>query len=769
MANETNGDPPPEKAPDPEPAAETKSTPAKADKRPGKDAGDSGDAERDAVGDDRSASEAYLRGRESLRSEGNTASAHKSKVKNLIGGNYHTTKIFADTGTKKTSGLVREKVLERIRATFAFVAGYERMRDTMRETRVIVVRGLPQTGMTTTAVRLLDEVTDGKVARLDLTSGITSIRERDLTKKHGYVVRLTTLGPHGGPTEVELDALAELLGKRKCWCIVLDTTGADHGGLGDYAFDYSPPHNDDVLRKHVEWRLADQADQLDDVLRLADDDMIVAAMGVQRTLADVVRLAELLVQHARGRLEFDDVVAGCAGLVADQMTSWFACLRHMAPSGKNNKNDSAALAAFRIALAVLNISSYHQVVEAAQQLEALMVAEIDRSDAKGPLASVSLDRHNALTMSRAHAFPGVVTYGVDAVVNGELVRYLDDRFPIAVLDHVWSEYHWVRAPMVTWLSGLGEAESPIIWVRAAQAAGALTSIDFHYGYHRLVGPNVIAETTQQRRFAAIALDQASQDERSHDIVAAFLRRWRRSGSEEARWTAAATHGFGQGLDDIDATLDALRVLGTPDESLDALEGPYRKGIMITVVSRSLSSLLAFGAVEPILSTLNTWANHERTSMRTLARETVLRLVKQRGFHFTYLDVSGGRNYRGQLPRHERWPLLLALQHGDPSLADPIATLLRTVLRGNSGEEVADSFRSWITISQRDPACLTALEEFLPLLVEVPSDAGRLIHLVTMLRREWADPLRADVADAVETALRSATTREVNRWTTATMS
>lgn len=763
MATETTGDQPPKPDPAPEPPG-----PGKPDQPRDKGFDDSAEVGRDATGEDRSANQAYLRGRESLRPDGNTASAHKSKVKNLIGGNYHSTKIFADTRDKKTSGLVREKVLDRIRATFAMVAGYERMLDTVRESRVIVIRGLPDTGMTTTAVRLLDEAADGNVARLDLTGGITSIREKDLTRNRGYVVRLATVGPTGGPTEVELDALAELLDKRRCWCVVLDMTGADHGGLGDYVFDYLPPHNDDVLRKHVAWRLEpDDADRLDDVLRLARDDRIVVALGAERTLTDIVRLAEFLVEHARGRLQVDDVVAACAGLVADQMASWFGCLRHGAPAGKGGRDGSLALTAFRIALAVLNISSYHQVVEAARRLEEHMLAEIGGSKSKGR-PSVSLDRHQALSMSRAHTCPGVVSYGVDAVVNGELVRYLDDRFPIAVLEHVWSEYHWVRAPMVAWLGELGEEDSPIIWVRAAQAAGALSSIDFHYGYHRLIEPNVFAEAERRRRFAAIALDQASQEERTRAVVAAFLRGWRRSGDEAARWTTAATHGFGQGLDDIDATLDALRVLGTPDETLGTLTEPDRQRSMIQVVSRSLSSLLAFGAVEPVLTTLNEWANHDRTSMRTLAREAVVRLVKQRGFHFTYLDVAGGRNYRGQLPRHERWPLLLALQYEDPDLADPVARLLRTVLRRNGGDRVTDSFRPWITIAQRDPTCLTALEEFLPLLVEIPSDAARLIHLVTMLRRDWADPLRPDVADAVETALRSATTREANGWTTTTM-
>ncbi|HEY2698175.1 MAG TPA: hypothetical protein VGJ45_22130 [Pseudonocardiaceae bacterium] len=769
-------DAPPDHPPDTDPSESpprAASDPDKANKSTGTAFGDPGDrerggAERDPVGDDRSENEAYRRGRESFRSTGNTASASRSKVKNIIGGNYYNNKT-SDSSDKKTSWLLRPKMLDQIRLTFAGVADYERMRDTVSSTRVIVLRGCAGTGMKTTAVRLLDEVAAGKVAWLDSPDGVGSIREKDLGKKRGYVVRLTSVGPRVGPTELELDALAELLNKRKCWCVLVDSTSGDQGARSDYVFDYLAPDYQDVLRNHVAWRLGpDDAEKLTDALRVAEDDRVHAALGAHRTLGDLVRLAELLVEHVRGALEFEDVVVGCVDLVAEQMVSWFACLRHVGRSTKKSGHEHLALAAFRIALAVLNISTYHQVATAARQLEADLVAAIDPAPATKALASISLDRQTALTSSRARLCPGVISFGVDAVVDGELVRYLDDRFPIAVLDHVWSTYNWLRAPLVKWLTELGRDYSAVIWVRAAQAAGALAGIDFSDGFPQLISPNVYAETIQERRFAAVALDQASQDERSHNVVTEFLRRWR-TGSEGARWTAAATHGYGQGLDDIDATLDALRVLGTPDETLDALDDPSGRRVMITVVSRSLSSLLAFGAVEPILATLNDWARHERTSMRTLTGAAVLQLVRKRGFHFTYLDISGGRDYRDQLPRHGRWPLLLALQHENPPLTTPIARLLRAALRGNGGDRVTDALQSWLAIAARDPSCLSALIEFLPQLVEIPSDSARLLHLVTERRRDWAEPLRPEVADALEIALHSASTWEVHRWTTSTIS
>lgn len=736
---------------------------------PPADAADASEGtDRDPIGEGRAANDAYERGWNSLRSAGNFASATKSKFKNLIGGNYYHNEFPADTGDRKTSVPIRPSVLDRVRATFVPVAQFDPMIDTLRESRVVVLRGLPGSGMTTTAFRLLDEVTEGDVARLDLSGDIGSIRQKDLTKKRGYLVRLTSANANGGPTELELDALAELLGKRKCWCVITDSTGADQAPRGDYVREHHAPDNADVLRGHVAWRLGpDAADRVDDVLRVAENERIRQALGPHRTLTDVVALAGLLVEHERGTLELDDVVAGCTELVANQMATWFACLRHAASSTDKGSRDGLALAAFRIALAVFNESAYRQIVTAARTLEAYLVAELDPTASKK--APIWFDQRTALTLARATLWPGVISYGVDEVVKGDLVCYEDDRFPVAVLEHVWSAYDWLQAPMGRWLVELGQDDRSIIWVRAAQAVGALSAIDFDAALKELIWPHVFAETIRERRFAAVALDQASRDQHNRNAVAAFLRSWRRNGGEQARWTAATTLGYGQGLDDIDATLDALRVLGTPDEKLDALADPAGQSVMVTAVSRSLSSLLAFGAVEPILAALDEWLNHERASMRKLARAAIVRLVRQRGFDFTYLDISGGRDYRDQLPRHRRWPLLLALQHEDQSLVEPIARLVRTALRGNDGDRVTTAFRAWVIIAGTDATCLAALVEFLPRLVELRGDADRLLHLVTELRRDWAEPLRPDVANAIETAVRSANTREVHRWATATTS
>jgi hypothetical protein len=149
----------------------------------------------------------------------------------------------------------------------------------------------------------------------------------------------------------------------------------------------------------------------------------------------------------------------------------------------------------------------------------------------------------------------------------------------------------MREVLLTWLGELGTYVSPIVWVRAAQAAGVLSTLDFHPVYFKLIGSGAFSDDNlRMRQFAAVALDQAAQDSGTRDAVRAFLGHWRRRGDLPERWTTATALGYDIGLADIENTLNELRVLGTPDESLGPLDGPtsWDWDSMVEVVSTSLT-------------------------------------------------------------------------------------------------------------------------------------------------------------------------------------
>lgn len=254
------------------------------------------------------------------------------------------------------------RLLREVQDQEQFAGNYEQMLRTVREHRLTVLRGMPGTGLSTTAVHLLDAVAEGSVARLDLTGGVESIRAKDLAKKHGYVIRLPLSGSGGALTGIALDALGELLADRECYCVLLDTVGhSERDDLDDYTFGYRPPDRRDLLRRHLTWwlRSTHSDGTAERLLHLPDSEQLWETLGSRPRLTHVVRLAGLLVRHGRGTLDLVDLHQEAARLVSAGVAEWFGFLRRQRPSDKNKADNAIGLAAFRIALAVLNGSPYH--------------------------------------------------------------------------------------------------------------------------------------------------------------------------------------------------------------------------------------------------------------------------------------------------------------------------------------------------------------------------------------------------------------------------
>ena len=120
-----------------------------------------------------------------------------------------------------TPGPVRAEFLEWLRARYVPVDGYDQILELLRERRLVMVRGPAGTGRTTTALRLLDEVTNGKVARLDTAVDLRTIEANDFTEGSGYLGELPDEGTERTLGEMHLDRLSDLLGNIKCFCVPL--------------------------------------------------------------------------------------------------------------------------------------------------------------------------------------------------------------------------------------------------------------------------------------------------------------------------------------------------------------------------------------------------------------------------------------------------------------------------------------------------------------------------------------------------------------------
>ena len=724
------------------------------------------DQGKNPLGDEQRAfSEAYQNGQRFLSQEimaqyGPSATIGQADIGEMQVGD--RTQIFIGHTLSHTAGAVREEVLTWIRARYLEVDRHDLMLKTLRSRRVIVLRGQPGTGRVTTALHLLDTVAEGRVFRLDSGETITSLTEAGITEGNGYVAELSRrLG--NVLTEAHLDKMRDLYEKAEAFCVLVVDADFRHDDLfGGYAFTCLAPDPGSLLRRHAdhEARAQDMPDFEDRVSELLETNWVSDALGPCPRPLESVRMAALLAEHVRGKLTEEDVRYQAAQAISYQITEWFAALQ--AAQRGDELDEALRLAAFRIALAVLNESSYHLVAEAAGQLSAKLIAAIGgRHIPRTPLFSD--DPEGRLPALRAKMIDGYAMFS-HVRVPMRMLAFQDERYPIAILRYVWENHHRMRAVIALWLKKLCRDDKPVLWVRAAQATGYVCGLDPLLAYREIILP--AAETADTKRdfwvrrmSAAIALGQAADGADMRPAIRERLRYWRRYGSPALRWSAAAVHGLATGRWPIEESLDELRILGTPSEQRlpmdqdDDLE-------LVWISAYSVARLLAFGEVWPVLDRLKLWIHSERSSVRRLAVYAMAHLIGFYGFELDYLWVSAG-SARPLLPEGaDRWPLLLALQAQDPGLTEPIADLLRQLFRVREGSIARDSLGKWIRAGARDAKCLDVLVGLLPHIVELESDAHRLGNLVDRMRRDWADPLRDEVVKQLDEAILMASVRSV---------
>lgn len=672
--------------------------------------------------------------------------------------------IFVGHTVSRTPGAVRRELLDWIRVRYVEVAGHREMVETLRSRRLILLRGQPGTGRVTTALQLLDYVTGGKVYRLESGETIKSLTQSGLPEKGaGYLGELSRrVG--GSLTEAHLDKLRGLLEKESAFCVLVSESDPRHADFfGGYAFPYNPPEPDILLKRHLAHEsLPDDADDFEERLeQLFGEPWISSALGPCPRPLESVRMAALLAQHARDRITREDVEREAAQAVYFQVAEWFTALQAMPPGGE--LDEALRLAAFRIALAVLNESPYHLVAEAAGYLGAKLI-EATGADETRRTSLFADDEDSRLPALRAKVIDGHATFG-QAQVPMPLLVFHDARYPIAILKYVWQTHHRMRAAIAWWLLELGKDVRPMLWVRAAQATGYLCGLDFLYVFTKMIVPGATSDalswsvSKRMRHSAAIALDQAAQDDHLRPAIRERLRSWRNNEDHALRWTAAAAHGFALGRRYLDESLNELRILGTPSERKQTMDD--RDDLALVGISGfSIAKLAAFGEAEPVLDRLEQWIRSDRSSLRRLAVFALAHLIDLYGFELDYLAMSVGREERPALPAGaQRWPLLLALQAQDPRLTEPIAGLLRQLLRVREGSWIAKEFLGkWIRSGERDPKFLEVLVDFLPYVVEQESDAYRLTHLVDRMSKDWADPLRDEVVRQLDEAILMARVR-----------
>ncbi|MFI1715845.1 hypothetical protein [Streptomyces litmocidini] len=651
-------------------------------------------------------------------------------------------------------GPVPPETLAHLAQVYCEIAGYQRMKERLRDSRVLVLCGEPGSGRKATALALLDEVTGGKVFRLDPRHGVDEITGEALQEGGGHLMELLTedvrgegesrarSGPGDGAggarrpaarlSELHLDRFGELLRSRDAYGIVLVESGepADRLLRGRYGMYCAPPPADEVLRRHLRERLrGEPAEALGAARALAARPDVVRALGLEELRPrEAARLADHLARHWRGEMTDDQLLAECAGFVAAQAREWFAGADR--PGVLPEALPALNAGAFRIAVAVFDGSAYSLAAEAAELLAWELAVTLDPEQAPGRRLFGAHAEHRPMR-ARAVLEDGELDLG-PAKVPVRAVRFRGEALAAAVLGEIWHGYHNVRGPVARWLRALCDDPRAEVWVRASVAAGVLCSWDWIHGFRELIVPLAVTDAPVTRLAAATALAESARDPRIRPAVASVLKDWAVSDDPTLVGTALLAHGFVLAAGDVPGSLDALARVVRTCEPTD--------GDVLAPASFSVTRLLASGEPEPVLRRLHQWLEDGRINLANLVHLAVIGALGTRTTHLW------GLREVPELDEHAARPLLVALLATRPALAPVLARLLRhTLATARSGEAALEALGGLLRRAAKDPEALGHVCAFLPRLAVERRDRDRLRGLLNELVRDRDRPLDRSAA------------------------
>jgi hypothetical protein len=631
-------------------------------------------------------------------------------------------------------GPVRPDILAELVNRYVPPTGYERFVTQLSSTRLLVLRGAPGTGRTTTGLRLLARLADS-VARFGPDIDLRTLTATDLEPKSGYLHELSPGSVPPAPAQV--DRLRDHLDECDCYLVVIAPHDIRHRDCFDGCIADCPlPDPEEVFRQAVEYEISRLPGQ-EQVLREVTANV---RPGGPQTPAEVHWLVAHLITTAATSRPSVDLDLLNSDLAARYVSAWFEPLAGLPATAEGDEH--VRLASFRIALAVLNDSPFDLVAEAAEELAVQIL--ITRSPRRTPGRPVfARHREEYVANSRASMRPGAVKF-ITATAPASMVAFDDDRLPLAVLRQVWA-VHNLRDPLLSWLESLSNDHRPLVYMRAALAIGLLTSWDFSYTFHERIDPWARSKKPRRRWTAAVALDQASRNSEVAPVVREMLEAWCEKGSFAQRWTGTIALGYDLGLHNPDKTLKELRKLGCWDE-----------GKLVQMASWATARIFVLGGVKPVIKALSAWLEDDRSLVRQLGLVAVLRIadmkVGELEEQFDLTDASAGGRWT-RLANRRRWPLLVALADEDPALLNPLADLVWQLTRSAQADEAsAATLKRWMRAGKKDPACIGPVGRFLALLGDDDSDRARLLHILRSLRRDRDEPLPGAIADRFELAI-----------------
>ncbi|KIF74162.1 hypothetical protein QR77_09510 [Streptomyces sp. 150FB] len=622
------------------------------------------------------------------------------RVGQYVGGNVYN--MVAGPAALRLYHLSHED-LDETREAFVRPVHYDVLsRDAGRRT-ITLLRGPAGCGKYALARALLLDARHRELYLLDPGTDLTRIGAADLQRGAGYI--LADLPDTGAAalTLFEVNRLETELRSQDCRLVLTagsSVTPADAGLTRSLLEAGDQPTAAEVTAAHLGWRLGmAEGARVQRLLARTDvSDLLRERLsGTTATLA--AELGHLLAEAAGAGTE-DEVVRKVRDRLelrdGQSYGPWFDSL------------DDLARQCLAIGVAVFGGEAYESVAALSHDLQERLQVEETAENPDRP-------RNTPLSGSRRGRLAAIHATLVESEVGtrhggarGQVVRFRDQGFASKVLELVWTEYDDIRPALPFWLLDCAVSDLPTVRVRAAVAAGTLTTHSFETIRAAILSPWAADERSELRDAAAIAVRVAAMEAGHAKAAYDLVRGWSLEPNPRLRASAARAWRVIFEMDGTEAAWALLHSLADSDE-FDILHA-------IAVSMTEYMALEDGRYYRDALDLIDQW-------IRSGSHGPHRVLIGEVAFLWGAVDlvdrVPDGPRGAG----HRTWPALLAAADRDSRRREEVAVLWTQVVNSprvyRSAHEVLGN---WALLVEKDPEGRAAL--------------ARLLHVVCADRRTY---------------------------------
>ena len=612
---------------------------------------------------------------------------------------------------------------EEAEKAFVMTDGHRQLLQEVSGRHVVLIRGTRGSGKYALARKLVMQVGPSAVYCFGPATHVSALRGEDFGEDAGYLLEDLADTAAQALTAFEVQRLEQVLrGLSSVLVITIpaDTAVADPALAKLISEMQGPVEPTQVARCHLLWRAGPDGRARTERLLARTDvaELIMKECGTGRDLSRAVQIAHMITQAV---VADEDVAARVAERLAmgeeAAFEHWFEGIGDL---------ETQCLA---IAVAVFGGEPYDTVASLARRLQdQLQLSESVDKPERSRSAPILATRRRRLERLHATLVPATVATRHGGAPPGLIVRFLDSATPVRMLDYVWDELDEIRGELTVWLRSCARHELATIRVRAAVAVGMLTARSFDAMRASVILPWVAARDSNLRDAAAVALNNAAQEEpKLAPAVRNLVLAWSAE-DERPSLRAGAARAWRALLDDD----------GSAANLLDSLAATDNAGV-IEAICLSMAEYLALDEDHrrrEAIRLLHTWAR---------SGDPDRRLVGELAFLYAAADLVEKRP-SGTTRQEEVWPALLAIAARDPMRQEELATLWQGALCSPDVYEAAHVvLAQWAHTAESVPAARRTLGRLLAL-------AARTDRSARIIRHQAAQWARADgVGGAPETS------------------